>query len=100
MTVGAHENRWMKLPRAAAASPEMRGEIQRRFRGSQASFLLTDASVTLAAGSSCKAISKLLKVFSLDRRYMTRLYTLKVMGLGLMFKLGFSRGQIALGHYV
>jgi len=100
MAVGAHENRWMKLPRAAVASPEMRGEIQRRFRDSQASFLLTDASVTLAAGSSYKAISKLLKVFSLDRRYITRLYTLKVMGLGLMFKLGFSRGRMALGHYI
>jgi glycosyltransferase involved in cell wall biosynthesis len=100
MAVDTHINRWMKLPRAAGASSEARGEIQQRFRDSQASFLLTDASVTLAAGSSYKAISKLLKVFSLDRRYITRLYTLKVMGLGLMFKLGFSRGKTALGHYV
>jgi glycosyltransferase involved in cell wall biosynthesis len=100
MAVDAHVNRWMKLPRAARASSEARGEIRQKFRDSQARFLLTDASVTLAAGSSYKAISKLLKVFSLDRRYITRPYTLKVMGLGLMFKLGFSRGQAALGHYV
>jgi glycosyltransferase involved in cell wall biosynthesis len=100
MAVDAHVNRWMKLPRAARASSEARGEIRQKFRDSQARFLLTDASVTLAAGSSYKAVSKLLKVFSLDRRYITRPYTLKVMGLGLMFKLGFSRGQAALGHYV
>ncbi|MGH9878032.1 MAG: hypothetical protein ACRD5H_10375, partial [Nitrososphaerales archaeon] len=63
-------------------------------------YLLTDAAVTLASGSSRKAISKLFKVFGLDRKYITRLYTLKVMGLGLMFKLGFSRGRAALGNYV
>jgi len=100
MAVDTHLNKWMRLPRAVEAPSEIRGEVQHKFRDSQASFLLTDAAVTLAAGSSRKAISKLLKVFRLNRKYITRLYTLKVMGLGLMFKLGFSRGRIALGNYV
>jgi glycosyltransferase involved in cell wall biosynthesis len=98
--VDTHMNKWMRLPRAVEAAPEMRNSVRQKFRDYQASFLLTDAAVNLAAGSGRKAIFELLSVFSLDRRYITRLYTLKVMGLGLMYKLGFSRGRRALEHYV
>jgi len=100
MAVNTHMNKWMRLPRAIEAPLETRNSVRQKFRDSQASFLLTNAAVTVAAGSSLKAISDLLNVFSLDRRYITRPYTLKVMGLGLMCKLGFSRGRIAFEHYI
>jgi len=100
MAVNTHMNKWMRLPRAIEAPLEMRNIVRQKFRDSQASFLLTNAAVTVAAGSSLMAILELLNVFSLDRSYITRPYTLKVMGLGLMCKLGFSRGRIALEHYI
>src|SRR5262249_32655796 len=100
MAVDAHTRKWINLPRAAQSTSQIRSEIRLKFRDSQACYLLTDAAVTLAVGSSFKAMAKLLRVFSLDRRYMTKLYTLKLMGLGLMFRLGFSRGRIALENYV
>jgi glycosyltransferase involved in cell wall biosynthesis len=100
MAVDTHQNKWMRLPRVVEASLGLRSNVQRQFRDSQASFLLTNAAATLAVGSSRKAIAELFDVFSLNRSYITRLYTLKVMGLGLMCKLGFSRGRIALENYI
>jgi glycosyltransferase involved in cell wall biosynthesis len=100
MAVNTHLNKWMRLPRVLGASVEMRKKVQQKFRDSQASFLLTDAAVSLALGSSRKAAMELLKVFNLDRKYLTSLYTLKVMGLGLLCKLGFQRGRMALDNYI
>jgi glycosyltransferase involved in cell wall biosynthesis len=100
MAVNAHVNKWQKLPRFVSGPPDLRATTRQKFRDSQASYLLTDAAVTLAAGSSFSAFAKLLKVFRLDQRYMARPYTLKLMALGLLFKLGFSRGRMALGKYV
>ncbi len=100
MAVNTHFNKWMRLPRALDAPLEIRKRVHQKFRDSQASFLLTNAAVSLAAGSSRKAITELLSVFSLNRSYITSLYTLKVMGLGLMCKLGFSRGRMALDNYI
>ena len=95
MAVNTHMNKWMNLPRAFNAPLDLRNRVIQKFRDSQASFLLTDAAVSLAAGSSLKAIQELLNVFRLNRSYITSLYTLKVMGLGLMCKLGLSRGRVA-----
>jgi glycosyltransferase involved in cell wall biosynthesis len=93
--IHAHANRWQKLPRYSAAPPAKRKETWRHFLDSSAGWMLYEAATALALGANRLALHKLLKTIRYYPPYLTRIYTLKVLGLALLSRLGVERGRRA-----